>query len=82
MFNHIRLFLVFTLLCLPLNIFLRAFVWDSIWVIVATAGWFTLGQIRMFNGPAPATTSFTQAAKCSVMAMAWPLIPKRRSPPQ
>lgn len=74
--NHIRIFLVFSLLCFPVNIFLREMVWDSYWVIAATSLWFAVGLRRVFGAEPPVTTSFKQAARCSLMAVAWPLMPK------
>lgn len=74
--NHIRIFLVFSLFCFPVNVLLREMVWDSYWVIAGTSLWFAVGLHRIFGGVPPVTTSFKQAARCSLMAVLWPLTPK------
>jgi hypothetical protein len=77
--NHIRIYLVFSLLCFPVNVLLRELVWDSFWVIALTSFWFAIGLHRVFGRTPPVTASFKEAARCSVMAVAWPLMPKTTS---
>ncbi len=77
MLNHIRIFLVFSLLCCPVNILLRELVWDSYLVIAATSLWFAIGLHWVFGGVPPVTKSFKEAARCTLIAVAWPLMPKK-----
>jgi hypothetical protein len=74
--NHIRIFLVFSLLCMPVNVLLRELVWDSFWVIALTSLWFAIGLRRVFGDSPPLTANFKEAVRGSVMAVAWPFMPK------
>lgn len=73
---YIRVLIAVVVINGVLNEFLRAFVWDSFYVVLATGIWIGLGYGRVFNG-SPKADSFLNAFRGVLMSVLWPLVPPR-----
>jgi hypothetical protein len=75
--DQLRVFLVYIVVITALNVLLRALVWDSVVIVIATALWAAIGLRRVFNGRPPQAASLDLAVKAVTMTLAWPLLPRQ-----
>lgn len=76
--DQLRLFFVYMVAITVINGLLRAYVWDSFFIVIATAVWAVIGLRRVFRGRAPTAPDVNSAIKVVIMAFAWPLLPRSK----
>jgi hypothetical protein len=61
-----------------LSALIEIFVYDSYVVVLVLTAWMLRGYMRVFGRSPVAAPSYPGAIKAVLMALAWPLVPKRR----